>query len=76
MLLDIKSIEQVIEQVQKLMDIITVEPKSANELMAQIGLKHKLTFRDNYLKPALELGLILMTVPDKPRSSKQKYYKK
>ena len=69
-------IEQVTEQVQKLMDVITSEPKSANELMEHVGLKHKLTFRDNYLKPALELGLILMTVPDKPKSSKQKYFRK
>lgn len=79
-LLEIKSTEQVIEQVteqvDKLMSVITTEPKSANELMELVGLKHKLTFRENYLKPSLELGLILMTVPDKPRSSKQKYYRK
>ena len=68
--------EQVTEQVEKLMNVITSSPKSANELMDLVGIKHKLTFRDNYLKPAIELGLVLMTVPDKPRSSKQKYYKK
>ena len=78
-LLEIKDTEQVIEQVteqvEKLMAVITEEPKSANELMELVGMKHKLTFRDNYLKPAVRLGLVLMTVPNKPRSSKQKYYK-
>lgn len=68
--------EQVTEQVEKLMNVITSIPKSANELMELVGIKHKLTFRDNYLKPAVKLGLVIMTVPDKPRSSKQKYYMK
>lgn len=68
--------EQVTEQVEKLMNVITFIPKSANELMELVGIKHKLTFRDNYLKPAVKLGLVIMTVPDKPRSSKQKYYMK
>jgi hypothetical protein len=43
--------------------------------MELLGLKHRPTFRDNYLLPALELGLIEITVPDKPNSSKQKYKK-
>lgn len=79
-LLDIKQTEQVsaqvTEQVEKLMNVISSTAKSANELMELVGIKHKLTFRDNYLKPAINLGLVIMTVPDKPRSSKQKYYKK
>ena len=31
------------------------------------------TLRDNYLIPALQAGLIEMTVPDKPNSRLQKY---
>lgn len=46
---------------------------STKELMERLGLKHRPTFRDNYLLPALELGFIEMTIPDKPNSSKQKY---
>jgi ATP-dependent DNA helicase RecG len=30
-------------------------------------------FSNHYLAPALEAGLIEMTIPDKPRSSKQRY---
>ncbi len=36
--------------------------------MELVGLKHKPTFRKNYLDPALELGLIEMIIPDKPKS--------
>jgi Fic family protein len=38
-----------------------------------LGLKDDEHFRKAYLLPALEAGLIEMTIPDKPRSSKQKY---
>lgn len=31
--------------------------------------------RNAYLKPALAMGVIEMTLPDKPRSSKQRYRK-
>ncbi len=43
------------------------------ELQRALGLKHEDHFREAYLKPALEAGLIEMTIPDKPRSSKQRY---
>ena len=36
-------------------------------------LKHEDHFRKAYLIPALRAGLIEMTIPDKPRSSKQRY---
>ncbi len=43
------------------------------QLKAALGLKDDEHFRKAYLLPALEAGLIEMTIPDKPRSSKQKY---
>jgi ATP-dependent DNA helicase RecG len=46
---------------------------SRAELQLAVGLKHEEHFRDAYLKPAIALGLVEMTVPDKPRSSKQRY---
>ncbi len=38
-----------------------------------IVYKDRVNFHGKYLEPALTLGLIKMTIPDKPRSSKQKY---
>ena len=43
------------------------------EIQAALGLKHEDHFREVYLLPALELESIEMTLPDKPRSSKQRY---
>ena len=42
-------------------------------LQEALGLKHENHFREVYLIPALRSGLIEMTIPDKPRSSKQCY---
>lgn len=43
------------------------------EMMRQVlGLKNDEHFRKTYLSPALEAGLIEMTIPDKPRSTKQR----
>lgn len=38
-----------------------------------LGLKHREHFSKAYLLPALRAGLIKMMLPDKPRSSKQRY---
>ena len=43
--------------------------------MNKLGLKSKEAFRKNYMKPAMELGLIQMTIPDKPKSRNQRYIK-
>jgi len=51
------------------------KPLTTNEMMEAVGIKHRPMFRDNYLKPAMTLGFIEMTIPSKPNSSKQKYIK-
>ncbi len=48
-------------------------PLSSGEIRQKLGLKHRATFRNNYLHPALEQGLIEMTIPEKPSSRLQKY---
>ncbi len=66
---------QVTEQVEKLLTVMEDKEYSTRELMELLELKHRPTFRDNYLLPALQLRFIEMTIPDKPNSSKQKYKK-
>ena len=63
-------------RIKALMSVIEVYPMSALELMEKLGLRSRLTFRKNYLQPALEAGLIAMTEPDNPTSRNQRYYKK
>ena len=63
------------ERVQKLISIMPDYPISAKELMAMLNLKARDTFRDNYLQPALNAGLIAMTEPNKHTSRNQRYYK-
>lgn len=49
------------------------EPKTRDELQILVGLVHRQHFIKEYLKPLLEAGWLEMTVPEKPRSSKQRY---
>jgi len=42
-------------------------------LRSELGLKHRSRFRENYIHPALDAGLIEYTIPDKPNSRLQKY---
>jgi hypothetical protein len=44
-----------------------------NDLMRALGLSHRPTFRENYLKPALEDKWIERTQPDSPHSPIQRY---
>ena len=46
---------------------------SVKEIMSKIDMNHRPTFLYNYLKPAIELALVELTIPEKPNSSKQKY---
>ena len=42
-------------------------------LQTALGLKDSRHFRQTYLLPALAVGVIEMTIPDKPRSPNQRY---
>lgn len=62
--------------VEKLLKVIGNRTLSAVEIMKEMGLNHRPTFRKNYLNPALELEVIERTVPDKPNSRNQRYRKR
>ena len=62
--------------VYKLLSVMEYNiPLSANQIMAKLGLKSKETFREHYLNPAIKNGLVKLTIPDKPTSKNQMYYK-
>lgn len=67
--------DQESDQVKSLLDALGARTLSAAELMVLLGLKHRPSFRKNYLRPALEQGLIEMTIPEAPNSRNQKYRK-
>jgi len=67
--------DQVSDQVERLLAIMSDKWVSTAELLELLELSHKPTFRKNYLLPALEQGHIEMMHPDSPRSPKQKYRK-
>ena len=65
--------DQVSDQVRKLLDVLKNGEMSAKEIMSELRLKHRATFRNNYLKPALEAKLVGMKDPGSPNSPAQKY---
>ena len=65
------------ESVQALLNVMEYDvPYSAAALMERRHLKSRDSFRKHYLNPALEKGLIVMGVPDKPTSRNQTYIRK
>lgn len=44
-----------------------------SQLQSKLGLLDREHFRKSYLQPAIDAGLIALTIPDKPTSSKQQY---
>lgn len=68
--------EQLSEAVRKLLEVMEYDvPYTGKILMEKLGLKSREGFRRNYLRPAVEMELIRMTIPDKPNSRNQRYMK-
>lgn len=70
-----KHYNHISDQITALLSVIDTYPQSALELMKKLKLKSRNGFRKNYLNPAIQLGLIGLTEPNKPTSKNQKYYK-
>lgn len=63
---------QVTPEVKRMLSLMSGE-MTREEIQDVLGLKDEKHFREHYQQIAVKLGLVEMTIPDKPRSSKQKY---
>ena len=62
--------------INKLLDVMEInKPMTSKELMDKLNIKTKETLRSGYLDPAINAGYIKLTIPDKPTSKNQMYYK-
>lgn len=62
--------------VKKLLDVMDFEVRyTTTELMELLNMKSRNSFRENYLAPAIENGVVKMTFPNNPTSKNQTYYK-
>lgn len=69
--------EQITEYVKKLLAVMEYGvPYTAGTIMEKLGLRSKETFRKNYLNPAMEMHMVEMTIPEKPRSRNQRYIRR
>lgn len=68
-----QSATQSTDPVTRLLYCLAQGAMSAGELRLALKIKHRPTFRANYLHPAMAEGLIEYTLPDKPNSRLQKY---
>lgn len=63
---------QVTGQVRRLLAVVSGE-MTREAMQAMLGLAGRGNFTAQYLKPALDAGVIEMTIPDKPNSRSQRY---
>ncbi|MDR2046497.1 MAG: putative DNA binding domain-containing protein [Clostridiales bacterium] len=60
------------ERLASLLDFCAI-PRTRDEMQQHYGVATREYFRKNVLKPLLESGQLVMTIPDKPNSRNQKY---
>ena len=63
---------QVTPQVVALLEAAAASA-SASDLRRVVGLKDRVHFLESYLRPLLESGWLVRTIPDKPTSRLQRY---
>ena len=63
---------EVTPEVTRMLRVLERE-MNRTEIMNALGLNDEKHFREHYQQTAVAAGLIEMTIPDKPRSSKQRY---
>lgn len=62
-----------LSRIQRVIVDKTDTPRSLKELMDFAGYTQRPHFKSQHLQPLLDYGVLRMTVPDKPTSSKQRY---
>ena len=70
--LDKKTLDKKVLKFNQILEFCK-EPKSITEIMLYLGYKSNKTLKRIYIKPLLETGKLIMTIPDKPTSKNQKY---
>ena len=53
--------------------VIDSRQVKVSDMMEALGMKHRHTFRVNYLHPAIEGGFVTMLYPNSPRHPRQRY---
>lgn len=62
------------ESVEKKLLVFCKEPKTRAEITEHLGLKTVFYATNKYIMPLIKEGKLHLTIPDKPKSKKQKYY--
>jgi ATP-dependent DNA helicase RecG len=65
--------DPVADPVDRLLVVLAPGPLAPSAVQTALALKHRPTFRANYLRPAVNLGFVEMTLPEKPASRLQRY---
>jgi ATP-dependent DNA helicase RecG len=64
---------EVAGEVARFLRALVAGPMTRTGSQKVLGLKGQANFRNRYLKPTLDAGLVEMTIPEKPNSRLQKY---
>ncbi len=69
--------EEYTEYIKQLLGVMEYDvPYTSKAILEMLNLKSKEALRKNYLNPAIEMGLVTRTIPDKPNSRNQRYIKR
>jgi len=60
-------------EIKAILSFAALKEKTREELQVATGINDREHFRKHYLQPLVSAGLLERTVPDKPRSPKQRY---
>lgn len=65
--------DPVTDPVDRLLLALDYDTLASSQIQQRLGLRHRPTFRENYLRPAVARHLIDQTIPERPSSRMQQY---